>query len=151
MNKKIVIVVGILLILAGVCVYANTLFEPQKPSEYSIGITYEEAEKTGKPVLALFYADWCRYCLKFMPKYKMLHSLYKDKFSFVMLNVDSEANEKIVEDYALNGFPTVYIIDPKYDNRVLLSNALYMDLGKLRVELDRYLRIRGLLDSAPVE
>lgn len=32
-----------------------------------------------------------------------------------------------------------------------MSNGLYQNLPKFRVELDRYLRIRGLLDKATAQ
>ena len=89
--------------------------------------------------------------MKFMPKFKTLSGNYKNKFNFVMVNVEAPENNALVEDVGISGFPTVYILDPKYDNRVLMSNGLYQNLPKFRVELDRYLRIRGLLDKATVQ
>lgn len=155
MNKKLIITLGIILavLLTSAVTYALTnpsIGQKHKPSDYNIGIEYNEALKSDKPMLALFYVDWCGYCLKFMPKYKVVNDLYKDKFNVVMLNAEDPANKELVADVALSGFPTLYIIDPKYDNRILLNNGIYMDLKKLRVELDRYLRIRGMLDLVPV-
>ena len=156
MKKKLLITLGI--VLTVIITYAVTfavtnpsLEQKHKPSDYKIGVKYSEALQSDKPMLALLYVDWCGYCLKFMPKYKTVSNIYKDKFNIVMLNAEDPANKELVEDVALSGFPTLYIIDPKYDNRVLLNNAIYMDLKKLRVELDRYLRIRGLLDSVPIK
>ena len=65
-----------------------------------------------------------------------------------MINAEDPEHQDLVQDVALSGFPTMYIIDPKYDNRFLLNNSIYMDLKKLRVELDRYLKIRAQLDEA---
>lgn len=156
MKKKLLITLGIVLavIFTSAVTFALTnpsMEQKHKPSDYKIGIKYSEALQSDKPMLALMYVDWCGYCLKFMPKYKTVSNIYKDKFNIVMLNAEDPANKELVEDVALSGFPTLYIIDPKYDNRVLLNNAIYMDLKKLRVELDRYLRIRGLLDSVPAK
>ena len=151
MKKKILVVLGILLLTGGLTFAGISLAAmnaPKHPSEYKIGIKYEEALQSDKPMLTVFYVDWCGYCLKFMPKFKILSNLYKGKYNFVMLNVEeNDANGKLAETVGISGFPTVYIIDPKYDNRVLMPNAFYQDLGKFRVELDRYLRIRNLLDS----
>lgn len=152
MNKKILVTIGIIfaVILTSAVTFALTgpMREQQhKPSDYKIGIEYQEALKSDKPMLALFYVDWCGYCLKFMPKYKIVSNIYKDKFNVVMLNAENPENLKLVEDVSLSGFPTLYILDPKYDNRVLLNNGIYMDMKKLRVELDRFLRIRALLDG----
>ncbi len=155
MKKKIIIGLSIfvaVLLTSAVTFAVNSGVMNKKhvPSDYKIGVTYDEAlsQKDGKPVLALFYVDWCGYCLRFMPKFKTVESLYKSKYSIVMLNAEDENNKKLVEDVSLTGFPTLYIIDPKYDNRVLLNNAIYMDLKKLRTELDRYLKIRSKLDEA---
>ncbi|MBQ8168181.1 thioredoxin fold domain-containing protein [bacterium] len=157
MNKKLIITLGIVFVVILTSAVAFALTSPtleqknNKPSDYKIGITYEEAVKSDKPMLALFYVDWCGYCLKFMPKYKTVSTLYKKKYNVVMLNAEDPANKALVEDVTLTGFPTLYIIDPKYDNRILLNNAIYQDLKKLRVELDRYIRIRSMLDLVPVK
>ena len=152
MKKKILITLGILvtLIVASVAGVAVTnMNAPKHPSEYKIGISYDEAVKSDKPMLAVFYVDWCGYCLRFMPKFRILNTLYKNKYNFVMINVEGDQNTRaLAEDVGIAGFPTVYILDPKYDNRVLLSNSYYHNLKKFRVELDRYLRIRALLDSS---
>ncbi len=155
MKKKILITLGILvtLIVASVAGVAVTnMNAPKHPSEYKIGISYDEAIKSDKPMLAVFYVDWCGYCLRFMPKFRILNTLYKNKYNFVMINVESDKNTRaLAEDVGIAGFPTVYILDPKYDNRVLMSNSYYHNLKKFRVELDRYLRIRALLDKATAQ
>lgn len=118
-----------------------------KPSQYKIGMEYDKAIKAKKPIIVLFYADWCHYCIKFMPIYQSLSKIYKDDYNFSKVNVEDSKYEKVVNEIGITGFPTVYIIDPQYDNRVLLSNAYFNDLKKLRGELDRFLRIRNMLDS----
>lgn len=149
MRKKILIILGILVVLTGISLTCFAAMNtPKHPSDYHIGISYEAARNSNKPMLVVFYADWCTYCLKFMPKFNILSKIYGDKFNFVMVNVEENASTaRLAKDVGIGGFPTVYIIDPKYDNRVLLPNAIYQDLAKFRIELDRYLRIRALLDK----
>jgi len=144
--KRLFVILGILIgiVAASMGVYAN-LEQTHKPSDYKIGIKYEDAINQDKPILALFYMDWCGYCARFMPKFRIIDSLYHDKFNVVMINSDDY--KSLSEDMGVSGFPALYIIDPKYDNRVFLSNGIYFDLKKLRVELDRFLRIRALLDG----
>lgn len=157
MKKKILIGVGIIAVLAVLFTtvagysYAKGIMEKKHPSDYKIGITYEEAIQSDKPAVALFYVDWCGYCLRFMPRYKILSTLYKDKYNFVMINAEAPEHKQLVDDALIAGFPTVYILDPKYDNRVHLTQGLYGDLGLFRKELDRYLRIRTLLDKAEIK
>ncbi|HNW25742.1 MAG TPA: thioredoxin domain-containing protein [Candidatus Gastranaerophilaceae bacterium] len=145
--KKILMILGIII---AICVTSavTMAFAPKKnlkPSDYSIGITYEQAVKDKKPFIALFYADWCSYCIRFMPKYKLISDIYKDKYNFVMINVENPKYQKLVEDYSISGFPSIFIIDKQIDNRIPLYNGIYDDLGKLRGELDRYLKIRSMI------
>ena len=153
MKKKIIIALSILLVvlLASVATFAvSSSLAGQKhvPSDYKVGVPFETAIKGDKPIVALFYVDWCGYCMRFMPQFKTIESLYKTKYNFLMVNVEDASKASFVRDYAISGFPAVYIIDPKYDNRILLNNAIYMDLPKFRKELDRYNKIRLKLEQA---
>ncbi len=125
----------------------NLSGEPKKPSEYQIGDEYNKAMKSKKPVVVLFYADWCGYCVRFMPIYQALYDKYNETLDFSKVNVEDKKYEKVVRTSGLTGFPTVFIIDPKYDNKVLLSNAVLGNIDSVSAELDRYIRIRKILDS----
>ena len=154
--KKLIInisVVILTIIVTSAVAFALQTVAPryQKPSDYKLGVPYEKALKSDKPMLALFYADWCGYCMRFMPKYKDIDHKYSGKFNIVMLNVEAPENKALVDEVAITGFPTLYILDPKYDNVVLLNNAIYHNDKKMNAELDRYLRIRSMLDSADNE
>jgi len=147
MKKKILITLAIVVAIA-ITSAVTMAFSPKKnlkPSDYNIGVTYEEAMQDKKPFIELFYADWCTYCARFMPKYKTISDVYKDKYNFVMINIDNPKYEKLIKDSDLSGFPTMYIIDPSIDNRISINNGIYGDLKKLRVEFDRYLRIRAMI------
>ena len=145
LRLALIVAITVLVFTASAVVWAFAPKPNLKPSEYNIGTTYEIAAKDKKPMVALFYADWCTYCKKFMPKYKILSEVYKNKYNFVMINVENPTYEKLVKEYAISGFPTIYIIDPTIDNRVLLNNSLYDSLFKIRVELERYSRIRAMI------
>ncbi|MBE7713647.1 MAG: redoxin domain-containing protein [Cyanobacteria bacterium SIG26] len=119
----------------------------KKPSEYEVGMDYNKAMKSKKPVVVLFYADWCRFCVKFMPNFQQLAGLYEKDIDFAKVNVEEKKYEKLVREMGITGFPTVFILDPKYDNKVLLSNAYLSSVEAVSTELDRYLRIRKILDS----
>jgi len=148
MKKNFIITIALFVFVCVSGIALAAINSPKHPSDYHIGINYDSALKSDKPMLIVFYADWCTYCLKFMPKFYTLSKLYGSKFNFVMLNAEENAqNVKLANDTGIVGFPTVYILDPKYNNKVLLSNSIYQDLSKFRKELDRYLRIRDLLDK----
>ena len=86
-------------------------------------------------------------CVRFMPIYKELSEKYADVMDFSKVNIEDKKYEKVVNEIGITGFPTVFIIDPKYDNKVLLSNAHLGKTETVSKELDRFLRIRKLLDS----
>ena len=142
----IIAVISVVLVTSAV-VWAFSPKKNLKPSEYNIGTTYELAIKDEKPMIALFYADWCTYCMRFMPKYKIIADVYKNKYNLVMIDAENPKYATLVKDYSIEGFPTMYILDPTIDNRISLSNTIYDDLGKLRVEFDRYLRIRSMINK----
>ncbi len=147
--KKTLLIIAIIatVLITSAVVWAFSPKKNLKPSEYHIGTTYELAIKDKKPMIALFYADWCTYCMRFMPKYKILSDVYKNKYNLVMIDAENPKYATLVKDYSVEGFPTMYIIDPKIDNRISLTNNIYDDLGKLRIEFDRYLRIRSMINK----
>lgn len=114
----------------------------KKPSQYKIGISYKEAMKSKKPFVVLFYADWCPHCMAFMPNFESLSKRYASKYNFVMLDAEAKKNADIVKDYAIGGYPTVFIADPVTGGRNLLNNTIYLDLDRMGGELDRYLNAR---------
>ena len=120
---------------------------PKKPSEYTVGGEYFKTMKSKKPVLVLFYADWCGYCVRFMPVFQSISKKYEDSFDFSKVNVEDPKYQKLVNEIGITGFPTVFILDPKYDNKILLSNTILGNVKTLSVEMDRYARIRKILDS----
>ena len=87
----------------------------------------------------------CSSCIKFASKYKLIEEIYKDKYNVVMLNVDDAKYNDVLNDFWPAGIPNVFIVDPTIDNRIHINGAYYGDLRKLRVEFDRYLRIRAMI------
>ena len=82
-----------------------------------------------------------------MPIFMELSEKYKDDMEFSKVNVEDEKYQKIVNEIGITGFPTVFILDPKYDNKVLLSNAYLGKTEHVSKELDRFIRIRKILDK----
>ena len=152
MNKKLrisLITVAILLLI-GISVTSCMAILPKadmKPSDYDLGLTLEQASKENKPVLTVFYVDWCTYCKRFMPKLDKIRNINKKNLNVVLLNVEDPENEKISKEYRIAGFPTVYIIDPKYDNRVHIDSGYLETVDTLNKEVQRYLNFRKLAEQ----
>lgn len=83
-----------------------------------------------------------------MPKLDKIRNARKNDLNVVLLNVEDPANEKIAHEYKISGFPTVYIIDKKYDNRVHIDGGYLETVDTLNTEIQRYLNIRKLAEQA---
>lgn len=111
------------------------------PSDYATKTTYSQAVKMKKPIVVTFYVDWCHYCQKFMPTLAAFKQQYKNQYTFVMINNDLPASKKIADDFMISGYPSVYLVNPKNDNRVFLNQNIYSRPDVLKKEFDRFLRV----------
>lgn len=143
-SKKMLTITFIVLAL-GVITSSAVVWSVSLKNQNGINMTYEQAIKEKKPFVVMFHSDWCSFCKQFMPIFIELSKDYKDKFNFVTINIDRPCYKSVVNDYAIGGIPTLYIIDPQIDNRVLIPNTILGSLDRLKVELDRYLRVRALM------
>ena len=94
--------------------------------QYDKGKGYDKAKELGKPMIVYFYTDWCGYSQKFVP---FFHKLTKDKeakklFSMVYVNCEKQENAKLMEEFKVQGFPSVYVVD-KDGEHIHLDNQLF--------------------------
>ena len=110
----------------------------KRPSDYKIGIDYDKAIKGKKPIVLLFYADWCHFCIDFMPKYEALYKKFKNKYNFVKINVEDAKYEEVVKKYKINGFPMVFLVNPQKDTNIQLENQYFGDKEKMEKDLNDF-------------
>ena len=93
---------------------------------YAKNQTIEKAIKTGKPTIVLFYADWCGYCKKFAPVFNDIVKTrkFKSKLSVAFVNGTVPENAKYMQEYKIEGFPTVYMVNFKKNEKIKLENNL---------------------------
>lgn len=160
MKKKILM--GLLIfLLAGVAFaikkvidYKNSIiaYEVQQNIKAPIEIpnknivTMQEAIDSDKPILAMFYVDWCGYCRRYMPTFGQLAKELKDKYTIVAINCDLPENRKYVEENHIMGFPSLFVIDTKADFNFMLNVASMQDKNILKSELNKYLKLREKLN-----
>ena len=152
MIKKILMGLGVLFIVQilaiGGLILHNKLSEPkgnlQAPIEIpETGIIkYSDDISDEKPMIVMFYVDWCTYCRRFMPVFGELAKKHSDKYNFVVVNCDYPENRKMVEDFHISGFPTLFIIDKKLDHSFTMNMAGTSDKSILKEEMDKYLKFR---------
>ena len=92
------------------------------------------AQKEGKPVFMILYADWCGWCKKTLtesipdPRVTGL----KDKFVWVKVNSDKETKYK--QQYGQNGYPLMLVLNPDGTLRKRIDG--YRDAHGLKEELE---------------
>lgn len=115
-----------------------TTQQNKKPSSYKFGVAYEKAAEAQKPMAVLFYADWCRFCIAFMPKYQKLYKKYKRKYNFVKINVEDPKYRQQVMKYQVQGFPTLYLVNPQTDVSRRVENENFESKEKMAEIFDNF-------------
>ena len=108
-------------------------------------VSLGEALKSNKPVVAMFYVDWCTYCRRFMPVFGIFAEMYKDKFSFATINCEDPANKEILQNYSIWGYPTIFIIDKKIGFEYATNPMITSSPEIFKQELDKYINFRSKL------
>lgn len=125
---------------------SNQVVDAKIVNLYDFGVDYDKAITMDKPIVLMFYTNWCSACKRAVPLVKAQQQKYGEAFVFTSLNAEDVKYSTIIKDYRLRCFPTVYIIDPKYNNRVHIEVSYLFNAQALSGELDRYLSIRQKLD-----
>lgn len=146
-----------LFIIAAICLlififvlfkYKTNSYQPQQNLQAPIEIpdesivTIQEAKNIDKPVVAMFYVDWCGYCRRFMPVFGEFAKKYKNDYTFAVINCDKPENINIVKEFHIMGFPTLFIIDNKINHKFTLNMAGTAEKSIMKEELDNYLKVR---------
>lgn len=93
--------------------------------KYAKNLTLEKAQKSGKPVVAFFYADWCGYCKRFAPTFARIakNNKIKSNMAVAYINCEAPENAHLIGEYQIQGFPTVYLIDSQTGVREKIDNS----------------------------
>ena len=93
--------------------------------KYAKNRTLEKAQKTEKPIIAFFYADWCGYCKRFAPTFDKItkNGDIKSNLAVAYINCEAPENAHLIGEYQIQGFPTVYLINPKTGIKEQVNNS----------------------------
>ena len=100
---------------------------------YALGL--REAGRTKKPIVLVFYTDWCPHCHNFS---RVFHDprVVEVSRGFVMIRVERDGNPELSQAYALDGeyIPRTFLLLP--DGEVL--DQLDTGRAEFRYFLDEY-------------
>ena len=139
--KKIFLIIGIILSLvfsiASLSTSIYTLYTLNEngvikkrvviSKQYDKGQSYEKALKKEMPILVFFYVDWCGYCQKFAPVFNKIEKdkLIKKSVAIAYINCEDPANEKLIKEFKVQGFPAVYVINHSGEKTQLKNNTFF--------------------------
>ena len=104
--------------------------QKEKPSENGIfskkSMSLKDAMKDSKTAIVLFYAYWCPHCQNFGPTFKELEKdiQLKKKYNFVSINSEDPASQAIMQEYCIQGFPSLFMVNPKTKEKQQIENYL---------------------------
>ena len=101
-------------------------------TQYDKGQTYAKAQETKKPMVVFFYTDWCGFCQRFAPTFHKIvkHKDIKKNFGVAYVNCEKPENQQLMQEYGIEGFPTVYVVKENGEKVHLDNNTFFNDNSK---------------------
>ena len=112
--------------------------------QYDRGRSLAKARATKKPIVVFFYTDWCGFCQRFAPTFDKItkDKEVKKNFAVAFVNCEKEENQKDMQEFGVQGFPTVYVI--KEDGtKTQLENGTFFNDDSVKVVKEKMLEIIG--------
>ncbi len=109
------------------------------------GIVEISQVKGDKPVIAMFYVNWCTYCRRFMPIFGEAAKNHGENFTFAVVNCENPENQQIIEKYNIMGFPSLFITDKDLDFEYQLPMSATVSLESFENEINKHLKLRKKL------
>ena len=130
---------------------AATKYQPQQNLTPAIElpekgvINFQEITDDSKPIVALFYVDWCGYCRRFMPIFGQYAQKYNKDFTFALINCDNPENKKITHENNVTSFPTLKIIDKQLNYVAPVDINATSSEKIFKTEIQKHLKLREKL------
>lgn len=107
---------------------------------YDFGNSYKNAIKDDKPMLLVFYVNWCAYCRRLMPKLAGLNNEYKDKYNIVLIDCEDKKNVSLVKKYNIQYYPMIYLIKNKGKYEEVVPSQYTISSEAFKQYLDKNLQ-----------
>ena len=104
-----------------------TVFDGLSESTYLTQMKTAIENKT--PIAVSFTAEWCPHCQKYKPVFFEVKDLYKDKVSFINIDVDDKNGSELSSRFQVRGIPTTAFV--RADGSVLQVKVGEVDKEEL--------------------
>lgn len=104
-----------LLLIAGLLCFAAGSAEAKQLNWYKdFQQAAEEANRSNRPMLVKFSADWCGYCHKMKKSFSDAKVTNHVQSCFVPVMIDADDQPQLMERIGVEGLPTTVIISPEF-------------------------------------
>ncbi len=100
--------------------------------KYDKGKSLKKAMAKDKAIIIFFYTNWCGFCQKFVPTFDQIikDRKFKSKFEPAFVNCEIPDNDRIMKEFRIEGFPTVFIVDKQGRRTQIDNEMLFRDDAK---------------------
>ena len=106
--------------------------------QYDKGQSFAKAKATKKPMVVFFYTDWCGFCQRFAPTFHkaVTSNDIKKNFAVAYVNCDLPESRAAMEEFKVEAFPTVFVIDAKGKKTQLENSTFFVDGAEKNLPAD---------------
>ena len=109
MTKKNLIIFAVIIVVISAIIYYS-YYNKENFDDVEIASTNSiTSEHNEKPVLVLFYADWCGACKALKPTWKKLVEKYKSSSVISFKKVECDKNPEVAKEHNIEGYPTIIL------------------------------------------
>ena len=100
--------------------------------KYDKGKSLKKAMAKDKAIIIFFYTNWCGFCQRFVPTFDKITKdrKFKAKFETAYVNCEDPDNDRIMKEFRVEGFPTVYVVDKQGRRTHIENDILFQDDAK---------------------
>lgn len=101
---------------------------------------YEDALRTGKPVVLYMYTKTCRYCKEFKPVFEKIVQNYRNTYRFVSVDAESPYGRLLMRDLYAGYVPFVVLSDSKRQYFVTVDPSCVIEYSCIEKEMKKFLK-----------
>ncbi len=90
---------------------------------------WQEIEKSAKPVLVDFWAEWCAPCRNLAPTFDKLAEKYENEFRFAKVNVDEL--QALASHLGIRSIPTLLLMQEGKELERIVGGRPYDELARI--------------------
>jgi thiol-disulfide isomerase/thioredoxin len=101
---------------------------------------YEDALRTGKPVVLYMYTKTCKYCKQFKPVFERIAQNNKNTYRFVSIDAESPYGRLLMRDLYASYVPFVVLSDAKRQYFVPIAPSCAIEYSCIEKEMKNFLK-----------